>query len=138
MEDDLTVQQRKSQGWAGMSSLPREIGYATYTGVTGSLASPLSKMRNFVQEEQADGTYTLSTLTVRPAQELLKLRHPALVSEVQDLPMYASRVAACLPLGTQTWELEIEVDLLQACASTTIKIQHSTGRPPDYVASVRH
>lgn len=129
-EDDLTVTQRKSQGWAGMSSLPREVSPISYTGVTGSLKSPLSRLRCFEQSEQADGTFTLSAIAVRPAKELLCLRENALVSQVADLPMYPYRVAACLPLSTQTWELEIDVDLLPSCSSTTIKIQHSAGEQP--------
>ena len=111
-----------------MASLPREIDEVTYSSVTGALASPLSRLRNFSQQQQPDGTFTLSTFSIRPAQELLSLRKNAQVSQVADLPMYHAQAAASVPLESQTWELEIEVDLFAACRSTAITVQHSKGK----------
>ena len=111
-----------------MSSLPREIAEVTYTGVTGALRSPLSRLRNFTQVQQPDGACILCTFAIRPAQELLALREQARMSQVADVNLYPSQIAANVPLVSQTWELELELDLFATCDKTTITVQHSQGQ----------
>ncbi|KAK9893407.1 glycoside hydrolase family 32 protein [Cystobasidium minutum MCA 4210] len=124
-EDDLTVTQRRDQGWAGMASLARELVSLEYSDVVKALATPISEIGSLTCEREGPGTYTVKTVGIRPVKELLKLRETAKARQIADCSLRSSARSLRLPLQSKTWELEFEADILESCSALNVIIQHS-------------
>lgn len=125
-EDDLTVEQRAEQGWAGMACLPRELVALKYHGVVKALASSLSAIGSVNCIGNKDGTCTIQTLGIRPAAEVLKLRNNIHARQVHECTLTLSNKSLRFPMKRKTWELEFEADILPSCLVFHIVIQHSS------------
>lgn len=125
-EDDLTVEQRRAQGWAGMACLPRELVSLKYHGVTKALASRVSEIGSVSCVLDEEGGYTVQTVGIRPAKEVSKLREGLKPRELREFTFTSSSKSVRLPVQSKTWELAFEADILPSCSAFNIVIQHST------------
>lgn len=125
-EDDVTFEQRRAQGWAGMASLPRELVSLEYSNVTKALSSDLSDIGSIKCGGDAEGTYVIQTVGIRPAKEVLKLREGIQPQELRAHTFTSLSKSIRLPVQRKTWELEFEAHILPQCSAFNIAIQHSS------------
>lgn len=127
-EDDLTPERRREQGWAGMACLARELVSLEYRNVVKALHSSITDIGSFDCEQDSQDTYTVKTVGIRPAQELLKLREGAKAHFVPIHSLRSSSTTLRHPLHSKTWELAFEADILSSCLALNIVIQHSSSK----------
>ncbi|KAI5456849.1 glycosyl hydrolase [Mariannaea sp. PMI_226] len=73
-EEDLTINRRKTKGWTGYLSLPRELFYLSIPNVVRALETPLADITSVKVVDNSDGTKTLKTLGIRPLPGFAALR----------------------------------------------------------------
>lgn len=103
-EDDLTEEHRKAQGYYGHMSSVREFFVQTVEGVMFALKTPLDELPGFSISANANypSIYQVSTLGIRPIQEVVALRGPQI--SLQSMPL------------SRTWEAEMDVVIGTATA----------------------
>lgn len=109
-----------------MACLPRELVHLEYNSVTKAIASPVSEIGSIDCEKDGEGAYTVRTVGIRPAKELLSLRERGQRRRVPETLLTSSNKSIRLPLQRKTWEVEFEADILQSCLALNIVIQHSS------------
>jgi beta-fructofuranosidase len=109
-----------------MASLPRELLFLRYEHVVKSLASNLRELASFTCQEDGEGSFTLSTLGIRPVKELLELRKGARARHIAASILHTYNKSLRLPIQSRTWELEFDAHLTSACAAINILLQHSS------------
>jgi len=76
LEEDLSLELRRAQGWAGVITLPRVLRVAVLRSVVGALVSPLRSIGcvELIPEDSAESRFTVVTLCAVPDARLRKLR----------------------------------------------------------------
>lgn len=105
-----------------MSTLPRELRCLVYKNVFRTLRSKLDTIGCFRTVPDESGTFTVHTVGSRPAAEVNKLRQgePQRYSLADD--------SLRIPLYSKTWELDMNMELAEACTAVDIRIQHSDSK----------
>jgi beta-fructofuranosidase len=129
-EEDITLDQARKKGWNGSLALPREIFLLTIPGVVHALKSPLSGIACVEPESQADGSYDLHTLGVKPISEVDHFRRTCgKLHQIRSqilLPGLATEQRRWLYSTTwSTWELEATVSLGSHCETVGFLIRHN-------------
>jgi beta-fructofuranosidase len=76
LEEDLSLELRRAQGWAGVITLPRVLRVAMLRYVVGALVSPLRSIGcvELIPEDSDESRFTVVTLCAVPDARLRKLR----------------------------------------------------------------
>ncbi|KAF9877877.1 hypothetical protein CkaCkLH20_04453 [Colletotrichum karsti] len=78
IEEDLPVELRKHQGWAGLLSLPRALKLQRLRGVSRALVTPLEQIPSILLRQDGirgnEPTYEVTTLCAVPDDRLSRLR----------------------------------------------------------------
>ena len=129
LEEDLSVDLRKKQGWSGMISLGRTLQMKTYRNV---IDVP-DNMSGFKKRYEKDGSVSLVTLVAVPEPRLAGLRAKALKGCLIELPQtLACREAATslvrLAEGLSSLELDLSFEVYDGDADVGVDLFHSTSR----------
>jgi beta-fructofuranosidase len=109
-----------------MACLPRQLIVLEYEGVVKALVSSLSAIGSVDCIKNENGTCTIQTVGIRPAEEVFKLRDNIQARRLQVYNLTPSNKSVRLPLKSKTWELEFKADILPSCLVLHIVIQHSS------------
>ncbi|PVH87098.1 glycoside hydrolase family 32 protein [Cadophora sp. DSE1049] len=125
-EDDLPDRLRHMQGWSGMVTLPRVLGFQTLRNVTEARNVPLLQITSFETTQEPDGTYDMRTLSIAPHPNLELLRARSRKQHLIDVRLMTgdSKILPLSPPSSQ-WEMECKVSLDQRCSKFEVRIAHS-------------
>ncbi|KAL2203318.1 Arabinanase/levansucrase/invertase, partial [Sarocladium strictum] len=73
-EEDLPEELVERQGWSGCLSIPRIVVLKTWKNVVGTTRSQVSALTCFNSTKEANGTYTLQTVSLIPDPQLQRSR----------------------------------------------------------------
>lgn len=132
LEEDLPVDLRRRQGWAGVLSLPRVLSLQTVKSVVGTLRSNLDtfvsvglmKEDGIVADNGCSPSYTVTTLCAVPDERIKTLRScpKELLSEhfERGCPLSLSH-------GPEAWEMDMAFDIGASVRKVGLVIGHSPG-----------
>jgi beta-fructofuranosidase len=89
LEEDLSPELRKAQGWSGFISLPRTLGMQTVHHVDVGCKDILDTVPGFTYSDDGEGGLKVTTICCRPAPQLQSLRCGDAVS-VNSLAYFSS------------------------------------------------
>ncbi|PWN41000.1 Arabinanase/levansucrase/invertase [Ceraceosorus guamensis] len=132
-EDDLPESYYDAQGWSGLMALPRELHQLELSNVIGALHSPLSAIGSIqsVPSNAVPGTCTVSTLGIRVAQEVERLRKGAQRRHESGVIRFDSANGTAfqlLDVASRSWELSTEVEVASGTAEVGLSIAHNQDR----------
>ncbi|KAF5649703.1 glycosyl hydrolases family 32 superfamily [Fusarium sp. NRRL 52700] len=137
VEEDLSVELKKTQGWAGLLSIPRVIQLRRIRHVVHALKSDLSSIKSFdvVPEEKpqknSPQTYTITTLCALPDPRLSKLRQrKQILGPITYCTLPEALGSLELPHGCSGWELDVSFDIGDNVQSIGFIIGHTKGTAP--------
>jgi beta-fructofuranosidase len=128
LEEDLSADLCKRQGWSGMISLGRTLQMKTYRNVVDVPGS----MPGWKKRHESDGSLSLVTLVAMPEPRLAGLRVRAIEGCLSKLLRVLSYRGAATPLvrltdGLPSLELDLSFDLHDETGDVGIDIFHSDG-----------
>ena len=138
LEDGISSEIQQQQGWAGMASLPRELFSLRLEHVCSSCSSALDKISSFNCSSDNFGTFTMSTIGIRPASETLLLRETSCHSSFRAFEFRDAYKVAKMLLHSRTWELEVVIDLTASCKVFSVSINHSFSMCADFSQGCAH
>jgi beta-fructofuranosidase len=101
LEDDLTPELRRQQGWAGVISMPRRMKLHILRSVTGALQSPLQSIGSveLIPENENKSSFTVVTLCAVPDARRCKLQGRQMSSSNDGLVIF--------PKTLTQWEMKM-------------------------------
>lgn len=125
LEEDLGLDLRKLQGWAGALSLPRIIKLIFLTSVRGSLRSRLGDIGSIECLPAGDGRFDILTLGVVPDPRLKGYRSRKMLEFI--LPREEPWVGLETFLPCSSWELKISFAVSPDAPRVGFGISHGNG-----------
>lgn len=126
LEDDLPRDLQVRQGWSGCQSIPRLVKLLTWTGVTGTLRSPLSTISSVSATPDSHGAFTVQTLSAIPDPRLARLR-----GQKSSLSPGALQMRSVgFPEGCAQWELDASFTIVPTTQKVGLVISHSKSTDP--------
>jgi beta-fructofuranosidase len=152
VEEDLPIELRKIQGWAGLLSVPRAVQLKRIRHVVKALKSELASIKSFdvVLEEDnpqqmgfahagCPETYTLTTLCALPDPRLKGLRHTQRsLRSATHRSSPGALGSLDFPLGCSCWEVDVLFDIGADIESIGFVISHTKGKPSTWISSKSH
>jgi beta-fructofuranosidase len=121
-EEDCTAAFATRKGWNGSLALPREILLLSILDVHGAIHTPLSELTSIERKENGHGSWDLTTLGVRPLDDLRILRencaNPSTLRDIKLLPETTANSIATL--HTLAWEVEAVVFVPETCRTFSL------------------
>ncbi|CAO3668206.1 unnamed protein product [Umbelopsis vinacea] len=109
-EDDTTSEQRALQGWAGCLALPRELFILVIPHVVRPMVSNVKELSNCSTVNDKAGTFTVSTLGIRPLEGLTKLRQDSSFRRIPDICFGSSSpFRHNLDITLRSWEIQVDI-----------------------------
>ena len=126
--EDLTVVQ--PQGWAGAITLPRELFVQVYRNLTNT-DGVLSQNGSWTAVQEADGRWTLKTLGIRPAPDVIAaLRENATYTHLENVVVNSSMESEFVNLNVTGTSLSIHA-VIDIPRGTAAKVGFVLRRSPD-------
>ncbi|KAF5600654.1 glycosyl hydrolases family 32 superfamily [Fusarium pseudoanthophilum] len=136
VEEDLSAELKKTQGWAGLLSVPRVIQLSRIRHVVHALKSDLASIKSFdvVPEDKpqllsptdSPQTYTITTLCALPDPRLNKLRqNQRLLGPITHHTLPEALGSLEFPFGCSCWELDVSFDMGNDVQSIGFIISHA-------------
>jgi beta-fructofuranosidase len=141
IEEDLSAELRRTQGWAGLLSIPRVVQLNRIRHVVHALKSDLTSIKSFdlVLEDKPQQTrlsstknlqtYTVTTLCALPDPRINTLRQTQRFlgsSAYHSLPEALGSLD--FPLGCSCWEADVSFDIGTDIQSIGLIISHTKGK----------
>jgi beta-fructofuranosidase len=122
LEDDLTPDLRRHQGWAGVISMPRRLKLQILRSVTSALQSPLQSIGSveLIPEDENKSSFTVVTLCAVPDARRCKLRGRQISSSNDGLVIFPEAVAQ--------WEMKMGFMVGTDAIRLGFDIMHSSSK----------
>ncbi|KZT71485.1 glycoside hydrolase family 32 protein [Daedalea quercina L-15889] len=132
ISEDLNTPALLPQGWAGATSLPREIYVQVYQNLANT-NGVLSQPGSWTAVQDQDGRWNMTTLAMRPAPDVVAaLRQNATMTHVDNIVQSASVAATSqfysLGVSSDSVNLHAEIDIP---VNTTASVGFVLRRSPD-------
>lgn len=126
LEEDLSPELRRQQGWAGALTLPRVVKLLVLRSVVRALVSSLESIAcvEFVPEKSTGATYTAYTLSAVPDPRLGKLRDNERKLTIQR---HSESQTLRFPRDIPTWEAKLSFSFGSNARSAGLRILHGQG-----------
>lgn len=127
-EDDITSDQRALQGWAGCLGLPRELFDLVIPHVVRPMHSNVKELSNCSTVNDKEGTFTVTTLGIRPLKDLTKLRQDSSFRAIPDICFASSSpVRRELGITSRSWEIRVDVQITELLEEVGLSVCHNKG-----------
>jgi beta-fructofuranosidase len=126
-EEDITIDRAQRKGWNGSLAIPREIFLLDIPAVVRAIKSSLPEISCIESESQADGSFNVQTLGIKPISEVDHFRRTcgeqySACSQIL-LPRSTSEERQWLYSTTSSsWELEATISLHSGCETIGFNI----------------
>lgn len=131
-EEDIPSSMARSKGWNGCLAIPRELFLLRVPNVQKGVCSDLSTIASCEVLREADGSQSLITLGVRPAEEVKSWRrHCSNPQHVSAFTMFSRSSAEYKPIfwtNNTTWELKATITVQPGCDAVGFDIRHNEDR----------
>ncbi|KAK7963930.1 glycoside hydrolase family 32 protein [Apiospora saccharicola] len=129
VEEDLSLEKRKAQGWSGMLSLPRMLKLQRLENVFEPIDSKMESLKSFGVQMTAPQTYTLTTLCAVPAGRLQQLRRNPQSLDPRTLSSTNDSTGGLELANGNCWELKASFGLTPETEIVGLVLHHSKDDP---------
>ncbi|KAH8555838.1 putative beta-Fructufuranosidase [Umbelopsis sp. PMI_123] len=125
-EDDITSHQCALQGSAGCLGLPRELFDLSKPHVVRPMHSNVKELSNCSTVNDKEGTFTVTTLAIRPLNDLTKLRQDSSFRIISDI-CFASTSPVRQELGIKScsWDISVDVQISELLEEVGLSVCHN-------------
>lgn len=137
-EDDTTSEQRALQGWAGCLALPRELFILVIPHVVRPMVSNVKELSNCSTVNDKAGTFTVSTLGIRPLEGLRKLRQDSSFRRIPDICFGSSSpFRHHLDITSRSWEIRVDIQTTDLLEEVGLSVCHNKGNSSMFCCIIR-